>query len=219
MELINMDVRQIIELSKKEINNILNIETLVFEEDERDDDFFEFKSTINRKSLNEIVKVAKDKKWNDTFSDVKMFSRVFKFNVKKILGYNEIYYKVDKNAHFNNKYYEYREEIKKQITSDLIPFLNHKNVCLNISFFVNYTKKDLDNIENVMEQILKANYKKAFIDNLYCDQTGDDNMIKKINSEIFSTDGDEFILIKFETLTDQEIDQSLLLKEYNKQYN
>lgn len=213
----NMTVKEVNELSRRQLTEMMEIETLVFEEDEKDVEFFEFYKTIERKSLNEIVKEAKEQKLNDDFSDVKMFSKVFKFNVKKILGYNEVHYKVDKVAYFNQKYKDYRNEIKEQIQEEMKPFLNHKNVKVDISFFINYNQKDLDNLEYVIEQVFKANYKKAFLDSLYNDQDGDDNMIRKINTEMFKTDGEEFILIKFETLTDREVYQSELLREYNKQ--
>ncbi len=213
----NMSAIEVLKLSRMEINNLIDLDTLVFEEDERDNEFFEYNKTLERKNLKEISKVAKESIFADDFNDCKMISKVFKFNVKKILGYNEVHYKVDKVAYFNTKYKEYRNEIKEQIDKDMIPFLNHKNVKIDISFFINYQQKDIDNIEYVIDQVFKANYKKAFLDSLYSDQNGDDNMIKKINTEIFKSDGDEFILIKFETLTDKEISQSTLLKEFYNQ--
>jgi len=223
MELINLSSAQIFDLIKKEINEIKGTPSKVFVEKTG----FESDNLVD---AYELIEETKEIKYNNFFNTTKKISKIHKINVSKIHNYNDMnevkiikkdnkYIKVYEK---NETYYKYYKEINESLSnaSDILDILTNSDyIKINLTFFINYTQKDLDNLEEGFYNVLVNNYKKAFIDSIFNKIQRSDNCIKDINSKVCKNyeSNDEYILLEVESLTQDEIDFSDMLRRYNSQ--
>lgn len=148
-------------------------------------------------------------------------SYTFRFNVDKIESYNDLFQATTRNgiycAAYNNKYHAYREKIaliyeRHDYLNNLTKFLVKPSVRMIVEYYINNKRKDLDNIE------------KPFIDALFLkaktkNKKANDNIIyERTARKKFTYEEKEYIIIKFETLTKEEIERSSLLFEDNQSF-
>lgn len=212
MELLKMNSKQILELTRNEIRELVNIKTTVLEEIEFYDNNIKevVKEQVNSYDLISKYKVVKE----ELEAEKTMVSDVYMFKLNKIESYNDLIdFRIERNRKFvkhNEKYDYYKKEISQVFNENnkngkLKEFLQIKNIKITLEFYVNYTQKDIDNIT------------KPFIDCLFYNVDTDDNNIKEINSKILkSSNKSEYILIKIESIKKIDIYSSSMLKEYNK---
>src|SRR5690606_2034792 len=120
-------------------------------------------------------------------------SKIYNYNDLNDFWIEKVDGKFIKRIKHNDNYNTYKNEINTKIENeykDLLEFLAHKKVRINVAFFINYDQKDLDNLTNglnqVLTDILKDNYDKAFIDSIFNAAGKSDNCIRKYTSEVFS---------------------------------
>lgn len=214
MELLKMNSKQILELTRNEIRQLINIKTTVLEEIEYYDNNVKevVKEQVSSFDLISKYKVVKE----ELEAEKTMVSNVYMLKLNKIESYNDLIdFRIEKNRKFvkhNEKYDCYKKEISKLFNENnkdgkLREFLEIKNIKITLEFYVNYTQKDIDNIT------------KPFIDCLFFNTEVSDNNIKEVNSKILkSSNKSEYVLMKIETIRKIEIDSSTMLKEYFNQF-
>lgn len=214
MELLKMNSKQILELTRNEIRQLINIKTTVLEEIEYYDNNIKevVKEQVSSFDLISKYKVVKE----ELEAEKTMVSNVYMLKLNKIESYNDLIdFRIEKNRKFvkhNEKYDCYKKEISKLFNENnkdgkLREFLEIKNIKITLEFYVNYTQKDIDNIT------------KPFIDCLFFNTEVSDNNIKEVNSKILkSSNKSEYVLMKIETIRKIEIDSSTMLKEYFNQF-
>lgn len=223
MELSSLTSLEVLELIKLEVLKLKGIPTKVYTEKTG------FESD-NEVDAFELIEESRTRKYNNFFNTTKKISKIHKIAVSKIHNYNDmndlkIIKKADKYIKVyekNDTYIKYSNEISKSLenANDILEILKESDyIKLNITFFVNYTQKDLDNLEEGFFNVLVNNYKKAFIDSLFNKVQRSDNCVKDIHCKIAKNheSNQEFILLEVESLTQDEIDYSDMLKRFNNQ--
>lgn len=132
----------------------------------------------------------------------RILSKSYCFKVNKIVSYNETFDEMNKKH--KQSYFDYKEEIKKLFEENdkdglLTEFLSHKNILLNVEFYVNYSQKDLDNITKPFIDFLFANLK----------ENKNDNKVKKLYTEIIKSESkEEEIWFNIIILNDEDVQRS-----------
>lgn len=203
-----LEVRDIMELIKQEINEIISMPCVVLQEDLTENNNREL---VDAKKLIEKVKLEKAEDEQVLKSDL------IKIDVSKIYTYNLLI-----TNHKHNEIYDvYKKEIIPQLSCSNIPEILSDvryDIKVNILFQTNYAQKDLDNVEELFLKIFFSNYKKAIIDMLFYTANRSDNCLKSLMTEVVNVPGEaEKIYIEVEQIPRHLKGVSNLIKKYNEQ--
>lgn len=152
-----MEVCEIMDLIRKEIEEINSMKHVVYANDRGfekfelfDDDIEPTEYFVNHM---ELAKAAQEEKKADLNTPVRS-SPASTIYIDKILGYNAL---IDNISHKKtNEYYKYFDCIREQIinNTEALEVLNvGKNLFIELTFHVNNIQKDLDNISYNMESV------------------------------------------------------------------
>lgn len=148
-------------------------------------------------------------------------SGTYRFNVGKVLSYNSAFKVSTKNGHFAARYNEEYDEYKKVVgdiyenfdhVGQLTKFLTKPTVQMTIEFHISNKRLDLDNIQKTF---IDALYNKAKTKNK---KANDNSIYEMITRKKITYNDYDYIIIKFKTLTIEEIEKSSLLYEDNQSF-
>lgn len=148
-------------------------------------------------------------------------SQTFRFNVDKIESYNDVFkcwIKYGKTyATYNEIYESYRLKIaeiydRHDHVGSLTKYLTKPSVRMVIEFYINNKRKDIDNIE---KPFIDAMFMKAKTKNK---KANDNSLYEKVSRKKFTYEEKEYIIVKFEVVTIEEMETSSMLYEDNRMF-
>lgn len=208
--LLAMTPREMLELTKLEINEINSIKPVVVQPKWGFDTVDE--ECVNYKNAFDLIDQFEDERMIDRFTtEATHIPVLLKFD--KIHNYNKLHCNI---THTRTGIYEgYSEDIIKQIPEHVIKLLESGYFKLDISFYIINRNQDLDNLDEAFTEMVVGNFKKAIIDTVFKKANRNDNTIKEMSTKISKSFTDfEFILLRVTRLSEYQIYQDPLLAEF-----
>lgn len=208
IDLLNKTAKEMIELMRKEIEEINNMKTVVYEDVYVYNKESKKTEKVSVKSNDLIIKALMDKRKTN------LTSNKYKFETSDILSYSDanIYHTIrvgnsyKKIVKHSEKYNKYAEEVSKFFNKNnndgmLEFFLKQEKLMIIIEFNICNIKKDNDNVT------------KPFIDCLFYNVGENDNNTKRIYSSVKkSYIGKDFIEFQIVRLTDKDWESGIFIE-------